>query len=95
MLFGPDQLFMTCAYPLHHVADPTGAGDTFAGGMAGYLASLGKPSFNFSDLSSAVVYGSVLASFTCEEFGVKRLAALTNAEAATRLAEFRASTTIA
>lgn len=95
ILFGPDQLYMTCAYPLHHVADPTGAGDTFAGGMAGYLASLGKSTFTFSDLSSAVVYGSVLASFTCEEFGVKRLAALTSAEAATRLAEFRACTTIA
>ena len=94
MLFGPDQLFMTCAYPLHHVADPTGAGDTFAGGIAGYLASLGKPAFTFSDLSSAVVYGSVLASFTCEEFGVKRLATLTSEEALARLAEFRACTTI-
>lgn len=95
ILFGPDQLFMTCAYPLHHVADPTGAGDTFAGGMAGHLASLGKADFSFSDLSSAVVYGSVLASFTCEEFGVNRLAALTNEEAAARLAEFRACTVIA
>ncbi len=95
LLFGPDRLFMTCAYPLHHVEDPTGAGDTFAGGIAGYLASLGKSAFSFGDLSSAVVYGSVLASFTCEEFGVKRLAALTHAEATTRLAEFRACTTIA
>ena len=94
MLFGPEQLFMNCAYPLLHVADPTGAGDTFAGGMAGHLASLGKSDFSFSDLSSAVVYGSVLASFTCEEFGVKRLAALTSEEAAARLAEFRACTTI-
>ena len=95
MLFGPDQLFMTCAYPLEHVADPTGAGDTFAGGMAGYLASLGKEEFSFADLSSAVVYGSVLASFTCEEFGVKRLTALTSAEAAARLAAFRACTVVA
>ncbi len=95
MLFGPDQLFMSCAYPLLHVADPTGAGDTFAGGVAGYLASLGKTSFTFSDLSAAVVYGSVLASFTCEEFGVKRLATLTSEEAAARLAEFRTCTTIA
>ena len=94
MLFGPDKLFMTSAYPLHHVADPTGAGDTFAGGMAGHLASLGKSDFTFSDLSSAVVYGSVLASFTCEEFGVKRLATLTSEEAAARLAGFRACTTI-
>lgn len=95
LLFGPDQLFMTCAYPLRAVADPTGAGDTFAGGMAGYLAGLGRSEFSFSDLSNAVVYGSVLASFTCEEFGVKRLAALTKDEADARMAEFKACTTIA
>ncbi len=95
LLFGPDQLFMTCAFPLTKVADPTGAGDTFAGGMAGYLAGLGREQFTFSDLSSAVVYGSVLASFTCEEFGVKRLAGLTSDEAGARLAEFRSCTTIA
>ena len=95
LLFGPDQLFMTCAYPLRKVSDPTGAGDTFAGGMAGHLASLSKEAFTFWDLSAAVVYGSVLASFTCEEFGVKRLAALTSDEAAARLADFRACTTIA
>jgi cytidine kinase len=94
LLFGPDQLFMSCAYPLKTVADPTGAGDTFAGGMAGHLASLGKTDYTFADLSAAVVYGSVLASFTCEEFGVKRLAALTSGEAASRMAEFRAFTTI-
>jgi sugar/nucleoside kinase (ribokinase family) len=94
LLFGPDQLFMSCAYPLKAVADPTGAGDTFAGGMAGHLASLGKTDYTFADLSAAVVYGSVLASFTCEEFGVKRLAALTSGEAASRMAEFRAFTTI-
>jgi sugar/nucleoside kinase (ribokinase family) len=95
LLFGPDQLFMTCAYPLTAVADPTGAGDTFAGGMAGHLASLGKSSFTFADLSSAVVYGSVLASFTCEEFGVKRIAALTSEAAGARLAEFMSYTRIA
>ncbi|MDB6070720.1 MAG: Ribokinase [Verrucomicrobiales bacterium] len=94
ILFGPDQLFMTCAYPLRAVADPTGAGDTFAGGMAGYLAGLGRKDFSFADLSNAVVYGSVLASFTCEEFGVKRLAALTRDEAEARLSEFKACTTI-
>jgi len=94
LLFGPDQLFMTCAYPLTAVADPTGAGDTFAGGMAGHLASLGKAEFTFADLSAAVVYGSVLASFTCQEFGVKRLATLTSEQAAARLAEFQDCTTI-
>lgn len=89
LLFGPGGFFCTCAYPLQKVADPTGAGDTFAGGMAGHLASLGTAEITFADLSRAVVYGSVLASFTCEEFGVKRLGQLTAGEVAGRLAEFR------
>ncbi|RYD31487.1 MAG: carbohydrate kinase [Verrucomicrobiaceae bacterium] len=93
LLFGPNGFFTTTAYPLQKVADPTGAGDTFAGGMTGYLASLNKTDITFEDLSRAVVYGSVLASFTCEEFGVKRLGNLTAGEAAGRLAEFRSYTT--
>ncbi|MES2709739.1 MAG: PfkB family carbohydrate kinase [Verrucomicrobiota bacterium] len=93
LLFGPGGFFTTCAYPLQKVSDPTGAGDTFAGGMAGYLASLGPAEITFADLARSVVYGSVLASFTCEEFGVKRLGMLTAGEAAGRLAEFRSYTT--
>lgn len=93
LLFGPGEFFSTCAYPLQKVADPTGAGDTFAGGMAGHLAALGSSEFTFGDLARSVVYGSVLASFTCEEFGVKRLGTLTADEAAGRLAEFRSYTT--
>lgn len=92
LLFGPGEFFTTCAYPLQKVSDPTGAGDSFAGGMAGQLATLpGAP--GFGDLARAVVYGSVVASFTCEEFGVKRLGSLTSGEAAGRLAEFRSYTT--
>jgi cytidine kinase len=92
LLFGPDgQFFATPAYPLTHVADPTGAGDSFAGGLAGHVASLGRAP-SFSDLAAGVVRGSVIASFTCESFGVKRLAAVTADEAAARLDSFRRCT---
>ncbi len=93
MLFGPDNAFFaTPAYPLTDVADPTGAGDSFAGGLAGSLASAGKTAPDFSDLARGVVRGSVLASFTCEAFGVKRLAAVTQEESAARMAGFRRCT---
>ena len=93
LLFGPDNAFFaTPAYPLTDVADPTGAGDSFAGGLAGSLAASGKSGPDFSDLARGVVRGSVLASFTCEAFGVKRLAAVTQEEAAARMADFRRCT---
>jgi sugar/nucleoside kinase (ribokinase family) len=75
------------AYLLETVRDPTGAGDTFAGGMFGYLAKAG----NLSDANvrKAVAYGSVLASFTVEEFGVKGLLRLSAADIATRVKHFK------
>ncbi len=91
LLFGPGKFFTTPAYPLTSVADPTGAGDSFAGGLAGSLAAQGRAP-EFSDLAAGVVRGSVLASFTCEAFGVKRTATVTREEAAARLAEFRGYT---
>ncbi|HWB06382.1 MAG TPA: PfkB family carbohydrate kinase [Verrucomicrobiales bacterium] len=91
LLFGRDKFFATPAYPLTGVADPTGAGDSFAGGLAGSLAVSGKTP-GFADLAAGVVRGSVLASFTCEAFGVKRLASVTKDDAAARMAEFRAYT---
>lgn len=94
LLFGPEsRFFATPAYPLTAVADPTGAGDSFAGGLAGSLAQSGRAVPEFSDLARGVVRGSVVASFTCEAFGVKRLAAVTKDQAAARMAEFRAATT--
>ncbi len=92
LLFGPHgQFFTTPAYPLDRVSDPTGAGDTFAGGLAGHLATLNqRPAF--ADIVQGVVRGSVLASFTCEAFGVNQLAALTPDVLKARLAEFRACT---
>ena len=69
--FSDSSIFATPAYPLEEVFDPTGAGDSFAGGFIGQLAR----SEDFSQLSirRAIVYGSVVASFTVEDFGVKRL----------------------
>jgi sugar/nucleoside kinase (ribokinase family) len=74
---------------LEDIHDPTGAGDTFAGGMAGYLASAsGTP--DFANLRRAVIYGSVLASFNVEAFSLERLRTLTKEEIETRYGLFRA-----
>src|SRR5690606_5105145 len=63
----PDpQLFRCAAFPLHEVADPTGAGDSFLGALAGHLAATGSTRPTFADLRAAVVQGSVVASYTCE-----------------------------
>jgi sugar/nucleoside kinase (ribokinase family) len=72
LLFGNDEFFSCGAYPLEDIHDPTGAGDTFAGGMAGYLAGTVKK-VHFTDLRKAMIYGSVLASFCVEAFSLERL----------------------
>jgi sugar/nucleoside kinase (ribokinase family) len=69
--FSDGSIFATPAYPLEEVFDPTGAGDSFAGGFLGQLARCGDHSEG--GLRRAIVYGSVVASFTVEDFGVKRL----------------------
>jgi sugar/nucleoside kinase (ribokinase family) len=84
-------LFSVPAYPLEEVHDPTGAGDSFAGGFMGYLASAGK--INEVTLRRAMVYGSVLGSFTVEKFGVERLANLKRKEIAARAKLFSKLTT--
>jgi sugar/nucleoside kinase (ribokinase family) len=77
LLFGDGDQFFSCgAYPLEDIRDPTGAGDTFAGGMAGYLAGTVKK-VHFNDLRKAMIYGSVLASFCVEAFSLERLRKLT------------------
>lgn len=86
-----DFVFSVPAFPLEEVHDPTGAGDTFAGGFMGYLASKGR--VNEGTLRSAMVYGSVLASFTVERFGVERLARVTRKEIAARAKKFAKITT--
>jgi cytidine kinase len=90
-LFGekPEDFFACAAYPLSSVFDPTGAGDSFLGGMAGWLAANGCSKPSFENLKSAVVHGSVVASFTCEAFSTHRLQQVTEADVLVRLAELK------
>src|SRR5690606_5078403 len=75
LLFGEGQVFSAPALPLADVFDPTGAGDSFAGGFIGYLAKL--QSINFANMKNAIIFGSALASFCVEKFGTEILENLT------------------
>jgi sugar/nucleoside kinase (ribokinase family) len=86
LLFNQHEAFFAPALPLEEVFDPTGAGDTFAGGFIGYLASRGETSF--SAMKSAIIYGSALASFCVEKFGVERLVNLNSSELDERIQQF-------
>ena len=86
-LFKERSIFFAPAYPLEEVFDPTGAGDSFAGGFMGYLARTGD--LGDANLRRAVVYGSAMGSFAVEQFSVQRLISLTPAEITARVAEFR------
>ncbi len=88
LLFGEDEFFSCGAYPLEDIHDPTGAGDTFAGGMAGYLAGTVKK-VHFTDLRKAMIYGSVLASFAVEAFSLERLRKLSMDEINERYETFK------
>lgn len=87
LLFEEDRIFFAPALPLEEVFDPTGAGDTFAGGFSGYLAQSGNLSFD--QLKNAIIHGSNLASFCVERFGTERLQEVTSGELAERLEAFR------
>ncbi len=87
LLFHGKDMFYAPALPLEEVFDPTGAGDTFAGGFIGYLAKTGDLSFD--NMKNAVIYGSAMASFCVERFGTERLVDLTEAELNARIAEFK------
>lgn len=86
LLFQGDQIFFAPALPLAEVFDPTGAGDTFAGGMMGYLAKTRDTSFE--NIKAAIIYGSAMASFCVEKFGITRLTELKSAEISQRVQEF-------
>lgn len=86
LLFNEDKIFSAPALPLADVFDPTGAGDTFAGGFIGYLAQVGT--VNFNNMKNALIYGSALASFCVEKFGTERLLELDKATIAARLQQF-------
>jgi sugar/nucleoside kinase (ribokinase family) len=86
-MFTKDEYFAIPAYPLEAVFDPTGAGDTFAGGLMGYLSSQEK--FDHAALRRAMIFGSVMASFNVEEFGTERVQRLTHDEINERFRDFK------
>jgi len=86
LLFEGENIFYAPALPLAEVFDPTGAGDTFAGGLMGYLAMTGEVSFD--NLKRAIIYGSAMASFCVERFSTERLLSLTKAEIDERIQKF-------
>ena len=96
MLFGKDdqEFFRTGAYPLESVEDPTGAGDCFVGGIAGYIASIGQNDPSFSDLKASIARGTVMASFNCESFSVEALIKLDKEKISDRLDKFISYTSI-
>jgi len=93
ILFTPTYHFIAPGYLLQDVFDPTGAGDCFAGGFMGYLASRGvdiaDTAYNRRELFRATIYGSVMGSFCCEKFGVERFRSLTRPEIDARFQEFK------
>lgn len=86
LLFQNDQIFFAPALPLAEVFDPTGAGDTFAGGFIGHLAK--TDDISFDNMKRAIIYGSAMASFCVEKFGAERILNLTDEEIKTRVDEF-------
>ncbi|WP_018970300.1 thiamine phosphate synthase [Rubritalea marina] len=83
------RMFRCPAWPLSEVADPTGAGDSFLGGMAGHLAGLDTEDFSFEDLRKAMICGTVAASFTCEAFSTKKLQSATREDIEKRMSQLK------
>ncbi len=90
LIFYKEEMFFAPAMPLAEVFDPTGAGDTFAGGFTGYLAKTGD--YSFEGMKRAIIYGSCLASFCVEKFGTQRMEHLTKKEIDSRLQQFKSLT---
>ncbi len=86
LLFNKDEVFFAPALPLEEVYDPTGAGDSFAGGFIGYLAK--TKDISFDNMKRAIIFGSAMASFTVERFGTERLIGLSQADVDERVQEF-------
>jgi sugar/nucleoside kinase (ribokinase family) len=87
LLFHNDQIFFAPALPLEDVFDPTGAGDTFAGGFIGHLAK--TKDISFENMKTAIIVGSAMASYCVEKFGTERLREITKEDIDKRLAQFR------
>ncbi|MEY4615892.1 MAG: hypothetical protein RJB66_852 [Pseudomonadota bacterium] len=92
LMFGPEGYFMLPAVPVSDVVDPTGAGDTFAGGFYGYLAKHATGPIDTKTLKAACIHGSVMASFTVQGFGLAALAKVTQQDIQTRLNLFEQAT---
>jgi sugar/nucleoside kinase (ribokinase family) len=90
LLFHNKDVFFAPALPLEEVFDPTGAGDTFAGGFSGFITQ--SENITFENMKTAVIQGSNLASFCVEKFGTERMQSLTKEEVKTRLKEFKSLT---
>jgi sugar/nucleoside kinase (ribokinase family) len=90
LLFHNENIFFAPALPLEEVFDPTGAGDTFAGGFTGFIAQ--SENVSFDNMKNAVIYGSNLASFCVEKFGTERMLALDKKEVVSRLQQFKSLT---
>ncbi|MFN7675637.1 PfkB family carbohydrate kinase [Flavobacterium sp.] len=90
LLFHNKEVFFAPALPLEEVFDPTGAGDTFAGGFAGFITQ--SENISFENMKSAIIHGSNLASFCVEKFGTERMLSLTKEEVQERLKQFKALT---
>ncbi len=86
LLFGEEKIFFAPALPLENVYDPTGAGDSFAGGFIGYLS--GQDEISFEQMKTAVIYGSVMASFCVEKFGTEKLTQITKEDVLVRAQSF-------
>ena len=91
-LFTEEDVFSLPAYPLEHVVDPTGAGDSFAGGFVGYVAARRDEPLGHELFTRAMAYGTALASFNVEEFGTERVARLTTDEISERVADLHRMT---
>ena len=90
LLFHDKEVFFAPALPLEDVFDPTGAGDTFAGGFAGFITQSGN--ISFENLKNAIIYGSNMASFCVEKFGTERMVQLEKTEVLSRLQQFKSLT---
>jgi sugar/nucleoside kinase (ribokinase family) len=90
LLFHDKEVFFAPALPLEEVFDPTGAGDTFAGGFAGFITQ--SENISFTNMKNAIIYGSNLASFCVEKFGTERMETLTHEEVISRLQQFKSLT---
>jgi sugar/nucleoside kinase (ribokinase family) len=90
LLFHNEKVFFAPALPLEEVFDPTGAGDTFAGGFSGYIAQ--SENISFDNMKNGIIHGSNLASFCVEKFGTERMETLQKEEVQERLKQFKALT---